>query len=290
MRKIIYLFIIVLVPSSFSAQLQNLNFEQWDNAITANGQDNRPTGWIWSNSATIDATNLFYYPPSTDAYSGNYALKLSLWYNYTKDVAIKNESINYRPVALKGYYKYEQNIVYGPNGPVTDIAKVSVLLTKTINNQTVTVGSGTLDLLGSNTYKEFNVPINYITNDTPNNITITLDPSLARRGNVDYQYQTGDGTTSYFTVDNLSLTTATLGVIDHKLDNSIIVYPNPADDYIHIPNFKGNISIYDLTGKLVLSNKEIVNELLAIDFLVPGPYILKLNNGTEGQTVKFVKK
>ncbi|WP_426483219.1 T9SS type A sorting domain-containing protein [Chryseobacterium sp. R2ACT005] len=50
------------------------------------------------------------------------------------------------------------------------------------------------------------------------------------------------------------------------------------------------MSIYDLTGKLVLSKKEIVNELLAIDFLVPGPYVLKLNDGIKSQTVKFVKK
>ncbi|MEY8758981.1 T9SS type A sorting domain-containing protein [Chryseobacterium tongliaoense] len=294
MRKIIYFLTVVLVPNLILAQLQNLNFEQWDNLIDVNagGFDNRPTGWIRSNSTAIHPSQMFNFPPTADAHSGNYALKLGVWYTNDKDAAIQTANINYRPTALKGYYKYEHNIIHSQNGAiVNDIAVVTILLTKNVNNQTITIGSGTINLSGTNSYTEFTVPVTYLSNDIPNNVTITLDPSLVRRDpNVEYIYQAGDGTTSYFTVDNLSLTTTSLGVHENELKNSIVVYPNPVDDYIHIANYKGSISIYDITGKLVQSNKEVVDGVVAIAFLVPGPYILKLNDGIKNQTVKFVKK
>ncbi|WP_223605775.1 T9SS type A sorting domain-containing protein [Chryseobacterium sp. OSA05B] len=289
MRKIIYLLTIALFPKLISAQVQNLDFENWENPISS--VNNRPTGWIWSNSSITDPAFFFYFPPATDSYTGNYALKLGVWYNYTKDVAIKTSPINFRPSALKGYYKYVENLISGPNGMVTDMAKATVLLTKNINNQAVTVGSGTIDLQSSGVYQQFTVVVNYISADIPDTITITLDPSLLRRDpDSDFQAD-GDGTASFFTVDNLSLVTGALGVNDHsKSINSLTIYPNPAVDFIHIPNYKGGVSICDLTGKLVLSNSQVVNELVAIDFLKPGLYILKLSDEGTGKTVKFVKK
>lgn len=77
-----------------------------------------------------------------------------------------------------------------------------------------------------------------------------------------------------------------------RLDNnaSIKVYPNPANNIIHLDgiNTNGKISIIDFTGKLVQSVK--AEKTIGIKNLQPGLYLLKYQQGDIVNSVKFVKE
>jgi len=71
-------------------------------------------------------------------------------------------------------------------------------------------------------------------------------------------------------------------------ENQLLVYPNPAKDYIKIANAsseKSNIVIYSLDGKMLLQEEKFNNEQIDISLLEKGIYVLKVNN----RTFKFSK-
>ncbi len=296
MRRLLYLIGGTMLSFSTNAQLQNLDFELWQNPVTESSFSNIPVGWIWTNSAMINPDNNFYYPPSQDANSNNFALYLSVWYNYTKDAAIQYAPIANRPSALKGFYKYEHNFILGNAGMQRDTAMVSVYLTKhngsTHTNDTI--GRGILEIGEStSTYEEFTVNISYITTGIPDSITVILDPSLARRyTDRSYEIQ-GDslgGHTSFFTVDNLSLISESVtGINDSKTKEEIAVYPNPARDYIHIGSTKGEITIRDISGKTVQKLSNSTDGKIKVDHLCPGIFLIQLRDGRHIYQSKFVK-
>ncbi|MCZ8169409.1 MAG: S8 family peptidase [Flavobacterium sp.] len=73
-------------------------------------------------------------------------------------------------------------------------------------------------------------------------------------------------------------------------DNTFFVYPNPAQNEIHFNNPKGlnldEVSIYDITGKLVLSSQGVVNNTMDVSRLQSGVYMVKI--ASQGAT--FVRK
>jgi hypothetical protein len=56
------------------------------------------------------------------------------------------------------------------------------------------------------------------------------------------------------------------------------IYPNPASNFINIGIDNANVSIFDITGKLVLNNTSSNNQTIDISSLSEGMYIVKLNN------------
>lgn len=72
-----------------------------------------------------------------------------------------------------------------------------------------------------------------------------------------------------------------LGVGDYS-DNTMIVYPNPAEDYIVIQrenSNKASLSISDMNGKTVYSEElTTTTTRINIDFLEPGMYVVKTGN------------
>lgn len=73
-------------------------------------------------------------------------------------------------------------------------------------------------------------------------------------------------------------------------DNTFFVYPNPAQNEIHFNNPKGlnldEVSIYDITGKLVLSSQGVANNTIDVSRLQSGVYMIKI--ASQGAT--FVRK
>jgi len=70
--------------------------------------------------------------------------------------------------------------------------------------------------------------------------------------------------------------------ITEKFSEAIKIYPNPAQDYISIDNSENLVvkaDIYNLSGQLVLSTNLNGNEIINIQNLSAGNYILKLSNG-----------
>lgn len=85
------------------------------------------------------------------------------------------------------------------------------------------------------------------------------------------------------------LVQSSLGLGDNNLEESFLVYPNPASNYIQIKKLilNNKVEIFDITAKrinaFVLTNKKEIN----IQNLKPGMYFLKLENGN---SIKFIKK
>jgi hypothetical protein len=75
-----------------------------------------------------------------------------------------------------------------------------------------------------------------------------------------------------------------------KLKPEVIVYPNPANDLLHVRvlNGSGKLSyeIYSITGVKVLEGSLENSQKININTLQPGIYIIDAS----GQKVKFVKE
>lgn len=287
MKKIYFIFCLLSVSVLSHAQLQNLDFENWDEPVIEVG--NRPTGWILTNGLFTTPGYSFLHPRQTDAQSNSYALMLSVHYYYTKDAAVQTAAIDYRVAHLKGYYKYENNTISGPNGETEDTAMVVVYLTKfnAMTLQSDTIGSGSIGLNQSDNYVPFDVNITYTTNDLPDSIHVLLDPSLVNRYEAYIYSHWPEPLASFFTVDNLSLEGEAVVSAD-KLsnENNMIIYPNPATDNLTISmKYRSNVSIHDITGALIESFNAKPTHQLDISNYAVGIYIIKSDEGM----VRFTK-
>jgi|DewCreStandDraft_4_1066084.scaffolds.fasta_scaffold00209_67 beta-glucosidase len=59
---------------------------------------------------------------------------------------------------------------------------------------------------------------------------------------------------------------------------SIKIFPNPAMNYIIIPDFEGEIAIYDILGKQILKTKVSINQKVNLEAISSGIYIIKYSN------------
>lgn len=98
-----------------------------------------------------------------------------------------------------------------------------------------------------------------------------------------------DATLPYL-IDNLKLTGVekTLSVDSNELQKkSMVFYPNPAFDYIHVKNTE-KVAIIDLNGRMV---KEVTNvDKVDISYLAKGIYIVKLETGNITKISKLIKE
>ncbi|WP_167613190.1 BspA family leucine-rich repeat surface protein [Maribellus sediminis] len=81
------------------------------------------------------------------------------------------------------------------------------------------------------------------------------------------------------------------GIGDTHIDNSIFVYPNPANDKLYIEtNSSGEVKLFDLNGKIVLNQRieNGKNELDISDFM-KGSYFLRCEFKDGIHIVQFVK-
>lgn len=86
-------------------------------------------------------------------------------------------------------------------------------------------------------------------------------------------------------------------VVKNKSQNSFSIYPNPASNQIQVRHASTKegavISIYSSNGDKVkeeLLKQNITNSWYEVSGFAPGIYIIKLNNGNESFTTKFIKK
>lgn len=299
MKTLFYLIGGMVWSLSSNAQLQNLDFENWEEPISPNNFSNIPTGWIWTDGLVINSTYNFHYAPATNAHQNNHALLLSVWYNHTKDAAIQKAPISERPGALSGWYQYTQNIIGGGfSGTLQkDTAMISVYLTK--HNHTThlndTIGKGVLEI-GDSTevYTGFLVEINYTSAETPDSITVILDPSLVKRYPNRPGYSIGDnGVTSFFLVDNLSLLNGTAKI--NELNKSeLSIYPNPAETTFQISGLEKlagikALQVFDLHGKQI-SSPSIASSSIDVSVLESGIYQLKVIHENGVEMIRFVKE
>ncbi len=291
---LVTIFVTLLLPLAITAQLKNIDFEEWIDYEPGDIGHFQPLGWdcVHRNLGTEleSGSDWFILPPDSIAQNGDYAIQVSVWYNYTKDMAVQKAPIDYRPDALTGFFKYRHNFL-SPFEDIIDTAQISVYLWKRNPGSSVsdTIGRGILNI-GDETleFAQFQVNIEYFSDEMPDSVSVVLDPSLINRYQHS-QYISNYSFTSFLSVDNISLESRS-NSFERVEAISYEVYPNPATDQIHIPDFTGEVSIHDLSGRKVLIDKLDLHQPLSLNAIPGGIYILSLNNGTSTQQTKIIKQ
>jgi hypothetical protein len=177
-----------------------------------------------------------------------------------------------------GTYLFEANITRSPI--LSTEKEITAFTTNGIVGQAIINSTnGTISLNVSNTIDVTSIsPIISISNfasvnpnsGTPRNFT---NP-------VTYTVTAQDASTKQWTVTITKLTT---GINNISLSESINIYPNPTTDqfFIDLTNFNGivnSISIFDIQGKEVFRNDNITNDILQLNNLNEGIYVVHIES------------
>ena len=96
-------------------------------------------------------------------------------------------------------------------------------------------------------------------------------------------------------IDNFTIDASAILAVDDNVLNEFKVYPNPSSDIFNIQRQNSNemkISVYDVTGKLVFKDKNILNSryLLDLSKVNKGLYFLKIIEGNKHITKRLMVK
>jgi hypothetical protein len=244
----IFILLLAFSLTNITAQeINNNDLESW----VSEGDYEIPEGWETSNEASASVT--LTVEKTTDAHSGSYAARLEsasivgfvspafittarfefdLWTQSAE--LFGGLHFPYRPEKISGYYKYTP-------ASADDHAVVGVFLLKYNGGETPdTVGMA--EFYGEDTVSEytyFETSFQYSSSETPDSMQLTVlstdfnDPVAG----------------SVMFIDKMEIEMATgkkLGV----LENEFSMYPNPAQNSVHIQAQAGNVlTVYDMTGK-----------------------------------------
>ncbi len=96
-------------------------------------------------------------------------------------------------------------------------------------------------------------------------------------------------------IDNFTIAASALLAVDNITKNGFKVYPNPSSSFFNIQrqgNEKMQVSVYDITGKLVFQEKEIFNSHYSLNLskINSGIYFLKIIEGNKQVTKRLMVK
>lgn len=301
------LFFTLTIACVFSSQAQNSipnpSFENW----TSKGLYKVPTDWGSVNDKSGGFVITAIQATGTDAHSGTYGIKLesknagqlapgivatgTLTSNSSGGGGVTGGvPYSMRPDSFAGWYKYI------PVG--SDTAVLSVSFTKWNNATKMQEEVGTVKFTESKTitsYKRFAAKVNYTSSSTPDTMVIVL------RGSGPSATLSQVGTVLY--IDDIEFIMPQLntdnGLIS-STSNGLLVSasPNPASDKLNlifsepITNSRLELSIYDITGQLVLNKTITGNNYVAdISSFNSGIYFYKVSDNVRYSTYnKFVVK
>ena len=84
----------------------------------------------------------------------------------------------------------------------------------------------------------------------------------------------------------IASTSCSVSLNDVTQPKDISIYPNPIIDFLHINIKNAQVSISDISGRMLFNNYIIAGQNLDVSFLSPGTYFLSVNTNT----YKFIKK
>lgn len=254
------------------AQITNPGFETWSNGT--------PTGWITTNVAGI----LESASQSSDAHNGNSSIEFTV------------ETFNGNEI---GGAAYQTDIPYSG-----EAANVSFYYKGTLNN--------TVSLLGVVTYSDdadnvIAIGTANILESTNSYTLVVLSPENVATGviskaSVTFSLVIGEGTATgneYARIDDVAFGGVSNITEAQKPSIELSAYPNPSTNGIfqlEVSSEKGGraeISVVDLTGKLLLSEKLNLNSgknLLPYDlsFCEKGIYLIRVQTNDETNTTQVV--
>ncbi len=94
----------------------------------------------------------------------------------------------------------------------------------------------------------------------------------------------GMNTPAYFCLDDVEYISNT--IISEKNENLIQIYPNPASDFITISDKFDFLSIYDMSGKIIMVTTD---NIIDVRDFQNGIYIVKIETENQINTTKFIK-
>ncbi len=283
MRYGIIFSVLAALTLNVSAQtIPNSGFENW----TTVGSHKNPDNWSTLNNST-QSSSIYTAEIGTPGNPGSSYLKLTsktVGSTVVKGIAVCGEldsvsllpksgfPINVRPTSLTGKW---QHMIYGSSQGF-----IKITLTKW-DSSTMTrknIGSGNVTLSGmAMSWANFSIPITYSLSEVPDTCIIVMSASGLVPTNRDYLW-----------VDNLAFTgtsSKSIGFNENQL--AFEVYPNPSSTVVYIRKFESGISIEkiqicDLQGRIVKyfpiePFKEVIEEKLNLDGLIPGTYTIQLN-------------
>ncbi|HFA47891.1 MAG TPA: T9SS type A sorting domain-containing protein [Bacteroidetes bacterium] len=219
-----------------SQVVPNGGFEDW--AVADPWSFEEPAFWVTSNLSTVGSNLPINVTKSSDAYKGDYAMKLETLTNPVNGDpfiggALCRAYMEGRPEKLSGYYKADL--------AENDGAAVAVLLF----SGAAPVGAGEIEFETSvNDYTYFEIEIDYFLPTNPDTMTITAFSS------------TGDSIIgSVLLLDDLSFDAVNSTSLLDAPKFITRLSPNPASDHIlvEVPEGEGAVyfSIMDANGKLL---------------------------------------
>ncbi|GAL84501.1 hypothetical protein MYP_1729 [Sporocytophaga myxococcoides] len=255
--------LLAAIPSY--AQIENGGFEYWE--TNSNGNE-EPTGWTCDFYPGVLEDLPAPFEKDPDAYTGSYAITLKNIveieedgnnseiigiygylmlgkFNFETDKLV-GQAINERPIAISGYYKFNQGAPL--DSDIYDTAKIDVALSKwnPAHNVSDSLVTASLKIFETKTeYTKFTLNLNYDDGAIPDTLIIMISTGPESHSGF-------NGTT--FTIDDLSYTTVT--GLSHPISRlySGKTYPNPATievNFKDLPSESRLIVVKDLSGKMV---------------------------------------
>lgn len=184
------------------------------------------------------------------------------------DLSKSGEPFTSRPEAMEGWYQFHDTI------PQTLDSGKCVVLLKKYNaslNRSDTIAYSSIRLGPATSWSEFNVPLNYVSNDTPDSIVVVF---MASTNPLEY---------GELWLDELSFinTTSSLeGITD--LVEGPIVYPNPNSGIVFIKegvDYK-HFKLFSVDGQLLRTGR-FVGQLDVSDIALK-VFVLQLMDGKGG--------
>ncbi len=273
--KLLSVLLSTCLIGTLHAQVPGGGFESWYSVL---GIYEDPEGFVSDNAEGIPGS--ISCEKSTDAHSGDFAVKLITKENAsgdvqdggivsgTLDIGTFTLTIGFpytsRPNSFKGYYKHN---------PATagDTAVITAQFTRG------SLLGGDFELVGTaifsstttvSEWTSFDADVLWLLTGDPDSALVAGQASYGKLGSV-------------FFLDDLAFDDGGTGVTFLSNDKNIMVYPNPADDMINIATGKNLNDTYyvisTLDGSLIASNKILSsNESISITDLADGIYMVQV--------------
>ena len=97
----------------------------------------------------------------------------------------------------------------------------------------------------------------------------------------------GMNTPAYFAIDNLSI--KSVAGIQEVTASTISIYPNPMTDKLTIKGESGLLELFDVSGKLLISQNHLELSEINVSELASGSYMVKISNENGTLVRKMVK-
>ena len=126
--------------------------------------------------------------------------------------------------------------------------------------------------------------------DTTNNTMMKMDAINFFAGCLDNSMTENSTLSGTYYVDNLVIAKVNNVGIEENSNNSITVYPNPANSIINVNNSENaQITVFDISGRVMATiEKASENQTISVENFANGTYFLRIADGNSVVTKKFM--